>query len=199
MPLFLDFIPKPVFYVIVFVLGVVLIIFIAKLLRTVIERLAAYAVIKRFCDEHSGIMKKDHSIFRSFFSVYPEYDIELDAGGVRYGIKFFPKNYRKKTVVIEAEKKAYLLKHVGTSFATPGRGGMPGHAIGRIINEDTDSKFKIDLSGAEPGVKSLLLFVPMCQRLLMIKKTERVEVCTGDDVFGFTAVCGVKKINEYIR
>ena len=199
MPLLFDFIPKPVFYVIVFVLGVILIILIAKFLRTVIERLAAYGKIKRFCNERSGIMKKDHSIFRSFFSVYPEYDIELDAGGVRYGIKFFPRYHRKKTVVIEAEKKAYLLKHVGTSFATPGRGGMPGHAIGRIINEDTDSKFKIDLSGAEPGVKSLLLFVPPCQRLFMIKKTERVEVCSGDDVFGYTAVCGVKKISEYLK
>ncbi len=197
MPLFLDFIPKPVFYVIVFVLGVVLIIFIAKLLRTVIERLAAYGAIKRFCDEHGGIMKKDHSIFRSFFSVYPEYDIELDAGGVRYGIKFFPKNYRKKTIVIEAEKKAYLLKHVGVSgFAQK---GLCNGTNAFIVNEDVDTKIKIDLSGAEPAVQSLLLFIPMCHRLFVIKKTERVEVCSGDDVFGYTAVCGVKKIKEYFE
>lgn len=176
---------KAFIYLLATVCAVVLAVLIYKIIRVVADRLGYYGALKEYCKQHDGTIKKN-SLFKSFFKVYPGYDIEMTAGGVSYGIKFFPKYLKNKNLLIESEKAARLLKNTGTMGISRGRGLPVGTLMPNAITEVIGHKIKIDLSDINPEYENILIFSPKCKRIYYVKKAERAEAYNGDFVFGYT-------------
>lgn len=156
-----------------------------KILRIVFERLGYYNALKKYCRQTGGKIKKN-SLYKSFFKIYPGYDIEMTTGGRPYGIKFFPKYFKNKNLLIESEKAACLLKNTGTMGISRGRGLPVGTLMPNAVTEVIGHKIKIDLSDINPEYENILIFSPKCKRIYYVKKAERTEAYNGDDVFGYT-------------
>ena len=156
-----------------------------KLIRIISERVSYYNAIKKFCKENSGTVKKHNGLFRSFFKVYPGYDIEMTVGEKTYGVKFFPKYLKNKNLLIESESRACLLKNTGV-VGVSWRGSLPGvrTLAPDVITEVTGRRMKIDLKGASAD-KSVLIFSPKCKRIYYVKKAERAEAYNGDEICGY--------------
>lgn len=155
-----------------------------RITAAVFERLGWYRALKKICKENGGQIKKAH-VFRSFFKVYPGYDIEMTVAGASYGIKFFPGYLKNKNLLLENESTAHLLKSAGTMGITRGRGLPVGTLLPNSISEVIGRRIKLDLTGGRPGYKNVLIFSPECKRIYYVKKTERAEAYNGDDVFGY--------------
>ncbi|MBQ7699393.1 MAG: hypothetical protein IJT49_03505 [Clostridia bacterium] len=177
---------KSVVYLVVTVCAAVFAVLIYKIIRVVADRLGYYGALKKYCKQNGGEIKKN-SLYKSFFKVYPGYDIEMTTGGVSYGIKFFPKYLKNKNLLIESETKACILKNTGV-MGISWRGSLPGvrTLTPDVISEVIGHRIKIDLTGADPEYKNILIFSPKCKRIYYVKKAERDEAYNGDDVFGFT-------------
>lgn len=156
-----------------------------KLIRIIIERVSYYNAIIKFCKENSGTVKKHNGLFRSFFKIYPGYDIEMTVGEKTYGVKFFPKYLKNKNLLIESESRACLLKNTGV-VGVSWRGSLPGvrTLAPDVITEVTGRRMKIDLKGASAD-KSVLIFSPKCKRIYYVKKAERAEAYNGDEICGY--------------
>jgi hypothetical protein len=156
-----------------------------KLIRIITERVSYYNAIKKFCKENSGTVKKHNGLFRSFFKIYPGYDIEMTVGEKTYGVKFFPKYLKNKNLLIESESRACLLKNTGV-MGVSWRGSLPGvrTLAPDVITEVTGRRMKIDLKGASAD-KSVLIFSPKCKRIYYVKKAERAEAYNGDEICGY--------------
>ena len=170
----------------IIVCAVVFAVLIYKIIRVIADRTGYYNALKKYCKQHNGTIKKN-SLFKSFFKVYPGYDIEMTVGGVSYGIKFFPKYLKNKNLLIESETKACILKNTGV-MGVSWRGSLPGvrTLTPDVINEVIGHRIRIDLTGADPEYKNILIFSPKSKRIYYVKKAERDEAYNGDDVFGFT-------------
>ena len=133
----------------------------------------------------NAMLKKNGPLLRSVFKAYPGYDIELTAGGRRYGVKFFPKYLKNKNLLIQSETRACLLKNTGVMGITR-RGSLPGvrTMTPDVIYEVIGRTLKVDLTGADADV-SILIFSPGCKRIYYVNKTARAEAYNGDDVFGY--------------
>lgn len=165
--------------------AVIIMVFLCKTLRLIAERAAYYGTVKKICKRKNGMLKKNGPLLRSVFRTYPGYDIELTAGGRRYGVKFFPKYLKNKNLLIESETRACLLKNTGVMGITR-RGSLPGARTMTpdVIYEVIGRTLKVDLTGADADV-SILIFSPGCKRIYYVNKTARAEAYNGDDVFGY--------------
>ena len=177
---------KTVVYLVVTVCAVVFAVLIYKIIRVVADRLGYYGALKKYCKQNGGTIKKN-SLYKSFFKIYPGYDIEMTSGGVSYGIKFFQKYQKNKNLLIESETKACVLKNTGV-MGISWRGSLPGvrTLTPDVINEVIGRRIKIDLTGADPEYKNILIFSPKSKRIYYVKKAERDEAYNGDGVFGYT-------------
>ena len=173
-------------YLFIFICAALICVVIYKILRIVFERLGYYNALKKYCRQTGGKIKKN-SLFKSFFKIYPGYDIEITTGEKAYGVKFFPKYVKNKNLLIESEKKACLLKNTGV-MGVSWRGSLPGvrTLAPDVIHEVTGKRIKIDLSKTDPEYKNILIFSPKCKRIYYVNKAERAEAYNGDDVFGYT-------------
>lgn len=170
-----------------------------KILRIVFERLGYYNALKKYCRQTGGTIKKN-SLYKSFFRVYSGYDIEMTVGGRPYGIKFFPKYFKNKNLLIESEKRAFILKNTGV-MGVSRRGSLPGvrTLTPDVINEVIGHRIKIDLTGTDPEYKNILIFSPKRRRIYYVKKSERAEAYNGDDVFGCTVYFNKNKLIENLN
>lgn len=177
---------KSIVYPVVTVCAVVFAVLIYKIIKVTADRTGYYNALKKYCRQNGGEIKKN-SLYKSFFKVYPGYDIEMTAGGISYGIKFFPKYLKNKNLLIESETKACILKNTGV-MGVSWRGSLPGvrTLTPDVINEVIGRRIKIDLSGADPEYKNILIFSPKSKRIYYVKKAERDEAYNGDGVFGYT-------------
>ena len=187
---------KAVVYLIVTVCAAVFAVLIYKIIRVVTNRLGYYSALKKYCKQNGGEIKKN-SLYKSFFKIYPGYDIEMTAGGVSYGIKFFPKYLKNKNLLIESETKACILKNTGV-MGVSWRGSLPGvrTLAPDVINEVTGHRIKIDLTGADPEYKNILIFSPKSKRIYYVKKAGRDETYNGDDVFGYTVFYDKSRLTD---
>lgn len=187
---------KAVVYLIVTVCTVVFAVLIYKIIRVIADRTGYYNALKKYCKQNGGEIKKN-SLYKSFFKIYPGYDIEMTAGGVSYGIKFFPKYLKNKNLLIESETKACILKNTGV-MGVSWRGSLPGvrTLTPDVINEVIGRRIKIDLSAANPEYKNILIFSPKCKRIYYVKKAERAEAYNGDDVFGYTVFYDKSRLTD---
>lgn len=167
-----------------------------KILRIVFERLGYYNALKKYCRQTGGTIKKN-SLYKSFFRVYSGYDIEMTAGGRPYGIKFFPKYFKNKNLLIESENKACILKNTGV-MGISWRGSLPGvrTLTPDVINEVIGRRIKIDLTGADRGYENILIFSPGCKRIYYVKEAGRTEAYNGDDVFGYTVFYDKSRLTD---
>lgn len=165
--------------------AVIITVFLYKTLRLIAERVAYYGTVKKICKIKNGTLKRNGPLLRSVFRAYPGYDIELTAGGRRYGVKFFPKYLKNKNLLIESVTRACLLKNTGVMGITR-RGSLPGARTMTpdVIHEVIGRTLKVDLTGADADV-SILIFSPGCKRIYYVNKTARAEAYNGDDVFGY--------------
>lgn len=187
---------KAVGYLIVTVCAVVFAVLIYKIIRVTADRTGYYNALKKYCRQNGGEIKKN-SLYKSFFKVYPGYDIEMTAGGISYGIKFFPKYLKNKNLLIESETKACILKNTGV-MGVSWRGSLPGvrTLTPDVINEVIGRRIKIDLSAANPEYKNILIFSPKCKRIYYVKKAERDEAYNGDGVFGYTVFYDKSRLTD---
>ena len=179
----------------IIVCAVVFAVLIYKIIRVIADRTGYYNALKKYCKQHNGTIKKN-SLFKSFFKVYPGYDIEMTVGGVSYGIKFFPKYLKNKNILIESEAKACILKNTGV-MGISWRGSLPGvrTLTPDVIYEVTGKRIKIDLS-TQHGYKNILIFSPKCKRVYYVNKAERAEAYNGDDVFGYTVFYDKSRLTD---
>ena len=187
---------KAVVYLIITVCAVVFAVLIYKIIRVVADRLGYYGALKKYCKQNGGTIKRN-SLYKSFFKIYPGYDIEMTAGGVSYGIKFFPKYLKNKNLLIESETKACILKNTGV-MGVSWRGSLPGvrTLTPDVIYEVTGRRIKIDLSDTNPEYKNILIFSPKCKRIYYVKKAGRDEAYNGDDVFGYTVFYDKSRLTD---
>ncbi|MBR6920726.1 MAG: hypothetical protein IKH51_00880 [Clostridia bacterium] len=187
---------KAVVYLIVTVCAVVFAVLIYKVIRVISDRTSYNNALKKYCKQNGGEIKKN-SLYKSFFKIYPGYDIEMTAGGVSYGIKFFPKYLKNKNLLIESETKACILKNTGVMGVSQ-RGSLPGvrTLAPDVINEVIGHRIKIDLTGAIPENKNILIFSPGCKRIYYVKKAGRDEAYNGDDIFGYTVFYDKSRLTD---
>ena len=185
--------------IIVLTAAAALAVFLYKLLRVIIDRTSYYSALKDYCRKNGGEIKKNNSLFKSFFRVYAGADIEMAVGGKKYGVKFFPKYLKNKNLLIESETKACLLKNTGV-MGVSWRGSLPGvrTLAPDVITEVTGRRMKIDLKGASAD-KSVLIFAPKCKRIYYVKKAERAEAYNGDEVFGYTVFYTKSALTDYLK
>ncbi len=178
---------------IITVCAAVFAVLIYKVIRVISDRTSYYNALKKYCKQNGGEIKKN-SLYKSFFKIYPGYDIEMTAGGASYGIKFFPKYLKNKNLLIESETKACILKNTGV-MGISWRGSLPGvrTLTPDMIYEVTGKRIKIDLS-TQHGYKNILIFSPKCKRIYYVNKAERAEAYNGDEVFGYSVFYDKNKL-----
>ena len=197
MPLFTG--NKTLLTLIVTACAVVIIILLYKILKAVFERIGFYSMLKKFSKDNNGTIKKNSGLFKSVFKIYSGYDVIMTVGGKNYGIKFFPKYLKNKSILIESEKRACILKNTGV-MGVSRRGSLPGvrTLVPDMIDEVIARRIKIDLSAPSPEYENILLFSPNCKRIYYVKKAERAEAYNGDIIFGYTVFYDKEKLIDFL-